>query len=332
MTWLIGKNRSHHRPERRRDLIIAAVVVVTVVAIVVIAGALYIAPPGQQVHSAQLVNTGGLKPGDQVRVAGMRKGKVASVELTGTFITVKFRLDDSVPVRSDATAAVRLITPIGGRVLDVNPGTNPRSLSEAIPLVQTSSTYDISDVLETTTPVFRDVNGVDFRRTAALLQQALSNGNTNIPDALRNTSSLMDLLQRQYGQLDKTVALSDEYLKALGERKQVLVDFLRQLSFLASTLGPDIQNVRDGFDYLRRLFKLLARPLVAYSVGIEPSVQQFKALLDKVAVELPGYSNALTQIDQITQRLGVLLDAPVNAAAASEPQVRMCIPTGDSKC
>ncbi|MDJ0496159.1 MCE family protein, partial [Gordonia alkanivorans] len=72
----------------------------------------------------------------------------------------------------------------------------PTALSGAIPLVQTSSTYDISNTLETTTPVFRDVNGVDLRQTAALLQNAFSDGNTDIPDALRNTSSLMDLLER----------------------------------------------------------------------------------------------------------------------------------------
>ena len=181
--------------------------------------------------------------------------------------------------------------------------------------------------------MFRDVNGVDLRQTASLLQNAFSDGNTNIPDALRNTSSLMDLLERQYGQLDKTVALSDEYVEAFADQKQVLVDFLRQLSFLASTLGPDIQNVRDGFDYLRRLFKLLTRPLVAYRDGIEPSVQQFKTLLDKVSTELPGYSNALTQVDQITQRLGVLLQAaPVGAPATTEPEVRVCIPSGDDKC
>lgn len=180
--------------------------------------------------------------------------------------------------------------------------------------------------------MFRDVNGVDLRQTAALLQNAFSDGNTNIPDALRNTSSLMDLLERQYGQLDKTVALSDEYVKAFADQKQVLVDFLRQLSFLARTLGPDIQNVRGGFDYLRRLFKLLTRPLVAYRDGIEPSVQQFKTLLDKVSTEMPGYSNALTQIDQITQRLGVLLQAPVGAPATTEPEVRVCIPSGDDKC
>jgi len=115
---LFNRNRSHHQPERRRDLIVAGVVVVTVVVGLVIAGAVYIAPPGQKVYSAQLVNTGGLESGNQVRIAGIRQGKVSSVDLTGTFITVKFRLDDSVSVRSDATAAVRLITPIGGRHLE----------------------------------------------------------------------------------------------------------------------------------------------------------------------------------------------------------------------
>ncbi|OAV77138.1 MlaD family protein [Dietzia sp. 111N12-1] len=329
---LFSRNRPHHQPERRRDLIVAAVVVVTVVVGLVIAGTVYIAPPGQKVYSAQLVNTGGLESGDQVRIAGIGHGKVSSVDLTGTFITVKFRLDDSVSVRSDATAAVRLITPIGGRVLDLDPGSGPTPLSGAIPLVQTSSTYDISDTLETTTPVFRDVKGVDLRQTASLLQNAFSDGNTHIPDALRNTSNLMDLLERQYGQLDKAVALSDEYVDAFADQKQVLVDFLTQLSFLASTLGPDIQNVRGGFDLLRRLFKLLTRPLVAYSEGIEPSVQHYKTLLDKVSTELPGYANALTQVDQITQRLGVLLQAPVGAPATTEPEVRVCIPTGDDKC
>ena len=329
---LFSRNRPHHQSERRRDLIVAAVVVVTVVVGLVIAGTVYIAPPGQKVYSAQLVNTGGLESGDQVRIAGIRQGTVSSVDLAGTFITVKFRLDDSVPVRSDATAAVRLITPIGGRVLDLDPGSGPTSLSGAIPLVQTSSTYDISDTLETTTPVFRDVKGVDLRQTASLLQNAFSDGNTNIPDALRNTSSLMELLERQYGQLDKAVALSDEYVNAFADQKQVLVDFLRQLSFLASTLGPDIENVRGGFDLLSRLFKLLTRPLVAYSDGIEPSVQQYKTLLDKVSSELPGYSDALAQVDQITQRLGVLLQAPVGASTTTEPEVRVCIPSGDDKC
>ena len=329
---LFSRNRPHHQSERRRDLIVAAVVVVTVVVGLVIAGTVYIAPPGQKVYSAQLVNTGGLESGDQVRIAGIRQGTVSSVDLAGTFITVEFRLDDSVPVRSDATAAVRLITPIGGRVLDLDPGLGPTSLSGAIPLVQTSSTYDISDTLETTTPVFRDVKGVDLRQTASLLQNAFSDGNTNIPDALRNTSSLMELLERQYGQLDKAVALSDEYVNAFADQKQVLVDFLRQLSFLASTLGPDIDNVRGGFDLLSRLFKLLTRPLVAYSDGIEPSVQQYKTLLDKVSSELPGYSDALAQVDQITQRLGVLLQAPVGASTTTEPEVRVCIPSGDDKC
>ena len=329
---LFSRNRPHHQSERRRDLIVAAVVVVTVVVGLVIAGTVYIAPPGQKVYSAQLVNTGGLESGDQVRIAGIRQGTVSSVDLAGTFITIEFRLDDSVPVRSDATAAVRLITPIGGRVLDLDPGSGPTSLSGAIPLVQTSSTYDISDTLETTTPVFRDVKGVDLRQTASLLQNAFSDGNTNIPDALRNTSSLMELLERQYGQLDKAVALSDEYVNAFADQKQVLVDFLRQLSFLASTLGPDIENVRGGFDLLSRLFKLLTRPLVAYSDGIEPSVQQYKTLLDKVSSELPGYSDALAQVDQITQRLGVLLQAPVGASTTTEPEVRVCIPSGDDKC
>ncbi|WP_206489915.1 MlaD family protein [Rhodococcus sp. KRD162] len=329
---LFSRNRPHHQSERRRDLIVAAVVVVTVVVGLVIAGTVYIAPPGQKVYSAQLVNTGGLESGDQVRIAGIRQGTVSSVDLAGTFITVEFRLDDSVPVRSDATAAVRLITPIGGRVLDLDPGSGPTSLSGAIPLVQTSSTYDISDTLETTTPVFRDVKGVDLRQTASLLQNAFSDGNTNIPDALRNTSSLMELLERQYGQLDKAVALSDEYVNAFADQKQMLVDFLRQLSFVASTLGPDIENVRGGFDLLSRLFKLLTRPLVAYSDGIEPSVQQYKTLLDKVSSELPGYSDALAQVDQITQRLGVLLQAPVGASTTTEPEVRVCIPSGDDKC
>src|SRR3546814_13370727 len=86
-----------------------------------------------------------------MRISDWSSDVCSSDLLAGTFITVEFRLDDSVPVRSDATAAVRLITPIGGRVLDLDPGSGPTSLSGAIPLVQTSSTYDISDTLKTTT-------------------------------------------------------------------------------------------------------------------------------------------------------------------------------------
>src|SRR3546814_15602701 len=91
-----------------------------------------------------------------------------------------------------------------------------------------------------------------------------------------------DLLERQYGQLDKAVALSDEYVNAFADQKQVLVDFLRQLSFLDSTLGPDIENVRGGFDLLRRLFKDRTSVVPGKSVSVRVDLGGRRIITTKI--------------------------------------------------
>ena len=320
------------QPGRRRDLIVAVSFTLVLATGLLISVAVYAFPLNQTTYTALMRNTGGLEPGDQVRVAGTRVGKVSSVQLTGTHITVQFRVENGVRVTAEASTSVKLTTPIGGRVLDVDPGMGETKLVDPIPLVRTTTAYDISSTLETTTPVFRDVSGVDLRKTAELLQDGFSDGNTYIPDALRNTSQLMDLLQGQYQRLDQAVELSDEYLLTLADRKEDLADFLSQLSFLASTLGPDIQNVQSGFNYLKRLFALLTRPLVAYQAGIEPSVQEFKELLAKVEGRLPDYYNALNQVDEITRRLETVLGVPTESAQETGEMIQVCIPTPGAIC
>ena len=118
----------------------------------------------------------------------------------------------------------------------------------------------------------------------------------------------------------------------LPKDEEDLADFLSQLSFLASTLGPDIQNVQSGFNYLKRLFALLTRPLVAYQAGIEPSVQEFKELLAKVEGRLPDYYNALNQVDEITRRLETVLGVPTESAQETGEMLQVCIPTPGAIC
>ena len=76
---------------------------------------------GGDVYSAAFAEAGGLKANDEVRVAGVRVGKVEKVELEGDHVKVTFRIEDAADFGPETRANIKVKTLLGAMYLSLDP-------------------------------------------------------------------------------------------------------------------------------------------------------------------------------------------------------------------
>jgi phospholipid/cholesterol/gamma-HCH transport system substrate-binding protein len=154
-------------------------------------------------HSAALSEAGGLKAGDDVRIAGVKVGKVSAVDLDGSHVRVDFKVGRSTHLGSTTSASVRIKTILGQKYLALDPS-GKGELAAEIPLSRTTPAYDVveafSDLAKTTGAIDTDQ-----------LANALDTVSTTFRDSPENVRTAVDGL----GRLSRTIASRDDQLREL---------------------------------------------------------------------------------------------------------------------
>jgi phospholipid/cholesterol/gamma-HCH transport system substrate-binding protein len=156
-------------------------------------------------HAAALSEAGGLKSGDDVRIAGVKVGKVTSVDLEGRHVKVEFRVDKDTTLGSKTSAAVRIKTILGQKFLALDPA-GGGELSTEIPLSRTTPAYDVVDA-------FSDL-AVNTERTDT---QQLATALDTVADTFRDSPEEVRAAVDGLGRLSRTIASRDAQLRTLLE-------------------------------------------------------------------------------------------------------------------
>src|SRR5438270_6739481 len=89
---------------------------------------------GGAVYKAEFSEAAGLRPNDEVRVAGVKVGKVTGVDLEGDRVLVHFRVKNA-DFGKTSRADIRIKTVLGRKFLMLTPdGPGQLSTSDVIPL------------------------------------------------------------------------------------------------------------------------------------------------------------------------------------------------------
>jgi len=178
-------------------------------------------------YSAAFAEAGGLKAGDEVRVAGVKVGKVSSVGLEGGHVKVAFRVGRGTQLGRDTTASVRIKTILGQKFLALAP-TGSGHLDTEIPLARTKSAYDVVEA-------FSDLTTTEERIDTDRLASSLDTIATTFRDSPQDVRAALSGLSR----LSSTIASRDQELRELLGHAHAVTQVLSDRNAQVATLLSD---------------------------------------------------------------------------------------------
>src|SRR6478672_5814099 len=128
-------------PFRERNPVTIGAISIAVIALLILAAFKADKLPligGGDTYYASFTEAGGLKPNDEVRVAGVRVGKVKSVTLDGDHVKVAFQVDGSADFGPETGAQIKVKTILGAMFLALEPeGSGQMKEGATIPVDRT---------------------------------------------------------------------------------------------------------------------------------------------------------------------------------------------------
>ena len=196
----------------------------------------------------------GLKQGDPVLVSGVKKGRVARVNLERVkSVRVTLELSKDVAPHIDASAAVAAMDLFGAKFVDYNPGSREEMLADGR-VITGSNSPDIADVaqgvanranelMENAANIVSDRLGEDIHNTLVVTQRAMTTL-SNMPDGpfITQTTRTLQATERVMQRVDSMLGSGtgtniDSISKNLATLTNHLTHTTAQLDTLLSRIN-----------------------------------------------------------------------------------------------
>jgi phospholipid/cholesterol/gamma-HCH transport system substrate-binding protein len=277
---------------KKRSVIIGAVVVLMFACSVWVAVTATSGLPGQAktVVRAAFENVGALRSGDDVRIAGVRVGRVGDIRVEGDQAVAELQFDGECEIYRNAhavTASVGARSALGEKFVDFTPGSQDAGTlrpGETIPSTKTTGAQELADVLAVLDEPTRRALGSTVREVgggsgghsgdlrdalAALPGELPALGNvakalsTNDGADLTRTLQAIDALAGRFdgrqqqisqlvGQLDTTLAaVAVDDGKPLGDALTQAPDTLKQVRGALQSLQAPLADTQAAMSALR---------------------------------------------------------------------------------
>ncbi|ATQ28740.1 ABC transporter substrate-binding protein [Rhodococcus ruber Chol-4] len=230
-------------------------------------------------YRAEFTEAAGLKPTNEVRIAGVKVGQVTDIELDGDRVLVSFKVKDAW-LGDDTSASIQIKTILGQKYLALEPrGTEVLDPDDRIPLSRTVAPYDVIEAFSSAATTLGEIDSEQLATSFDTLSEAFS----ETPDDIRAS---LDGVTR----LSQTVASRDQELKRLleatGRTSQILADRNAEFNRLISDgalLIAELNNRQQAISQLltgtQRLSAELTGLVRDNEATIGPALDQLRGVV-----------------------------------------------------
>jgi phospholipid/cholesterol/gamma-HCH transport system substrate-binding protein len=265
---------------------------------------------GGTTYRARFTDVAGLLPGDDVRIAGVRVGKVESIRvLQNTVAEVAFTVTSDVPLARSAHAKIRYRNLVGQRYVALTEGPGdgrPLRKNGLIPLNQTSPALDLTVLFNGFRPLFTALTPEDVNKLAYEIIQVLQGEGGTVTSLLQRTASLTNSLADRDAVIGRVITNLNAVLETLATRDAELDQTISQLQQFVSGLSADRVAIGDALTHLGDLTgataSLLrdARPALAADVRaldkVAGALNRNASVIEGTLGRLPERYEALTRV------------------------------------
>jgi phospholipid/cholesterol/gamma-HCH transport system substrate-binding protein len=188
---------------------------------------------GGDEYKAEFTEAAGLRPNDEVRVAGIKVGKVLSVDLAGDRVQVEFRATDDAQLGNRTRADIRIKTLLGRKFLMLTPaGDEELEPGAVIPLTRTTSPYDIAEAFQDLSSSVGEIDDEQLAQSFTVLADTFRDTPDEVRASLEGLSRLSRTLASRDQELRNLLARARGVSQVLAERDEDLTAFLADSSLV----------------------------------------------------------------------------------------------------
>lgn len=237
------------KPFRERNPVVVGAISLVVLAVTLVAALRADDLPiigGGDTYHAMFTEAGGLKVNDEVRIAGVRVGKVDEVELAGDEVRVSFKVDDAAAFGGDTRAAIKVKTILGSMFLALEPAGGGRLDEGAtIPAARTSSPFDVVEAFEGLASTSAQIDTDQLAESLTTLADLTRNTPEEFRGALDGLSRLSSNVAAKDEQLNTLLVNLERVSTVLDERDQDIVELMEDSDVLFRALVARREAVHD---------------------------------------------------------------------------------------
>lgn len=224
---------------------------------------------------AEFADAAGLDPSNEVRVAGIKVGKVTKVELLRDRVLVSMAVEREVVIPRDARAEIVLKTILGSKfvAIDARAGGPPMKEGEVIPLSRTKIPFEIYQAANGAVDLISEIDASQLNEAFRALAAVGADPERNLARTLEGAAEVSEAAGSEASALNTLIARGDEVLASLDEaspdiqallseantvaellarRRATVQSLLRNTDLLAGALGGLLRDNRSRVDSILR--------------------------------------------------------------------------------
>ncbi len=232
-------------------------------------------------YTAEFTDASGIHRGNIVQVAGIRVGRVQSVDLSGPKVVVTFEVDKGVEFGETSEASVEVLNLLGEKYLELTPaGDGQLDPTTAIPLERTQAAYDIVGVLGDLTVTTEEIDKDALKQAFDVLSDTVDSAAPEIEESFDGLSRLSLTVASRDEELQRLFRSSRGVTQVLAERSEDLIELMGSSDLVFEELKKRKVDIHRLLINAQSLAVELRGLATDNQQQIAPALQQVDDLLD----------------------------------------------------
>lgn len=251
----------------------------------------------------------GVTRGDEIRLAGVRIGKVGTVDVQRGEAVVEMKIDDRYRVPEGSRFELAWKNLLGQRYVqvvppaDATPGGPSVESGAVLTSDRTRSAADLSMLLNNTEPLVGRLDVPRLNRVMGTLAAAISGREAVLAKGLDDAQALLSELSSRRDAIDRSLVNLDTLVGGIADRDAEIERFLVAFASTAETLAGSSGELGMAVEQIDVLVGVAEQVLTASADDLDAVIDQSIAVLDTVVANADALEEGIRTLPWATSAI-----------------------------
>ncbi|NYG06356.1 phospholipid/cholesterol/gamma-HCH transport system substrate-binding protein [Phycicoccus badiiscoriae] len=253
-------------------------------------------------YRAAFTEAGGLIKGDDVRIAGVKVGKVENVDLAGSHVEVDFKVTEPAAFGDRTGASIRMKTLLGAKYLALEPaGGGQLKQDSEIPLDRTVSSYDIVNAFSDLATTSEEINTDQLATSLTTLATEFRDSPPDVKAALDGLSRLSTTIASRDGELKRLLASANNVSGTVAQRNKAVESIIKDSDLLLVELNARREAIHTLFTNTSAMAQQLTGLVRDNRSQLKPALDQLTKVLAVLEKHEKDLGDTITAMGPFTR-------------------------------